>query len=96
MSKPQRLVLSLCLKIYIFSDNFDNLNNFDIFRAEAEQAVKGETKVKIIFISCIFLSQFFAFPLNVHVYTSTLIRYTVVCDHIKAMKTNFYIEVLIV
>ena len=65
MSKPQRLVLSLCLKIYIFSDNFDNLNNFDIFRAEAEQAVKGETKVKIIFISCIFLSQFFAFPLNV-------------------------------
>ena len=36
-----------------------------MFRAEAEQAVKGETKVKIIFISCIFLSQFFAFPLNV-------------------------------
>ena len=70
-----------------------------MFRAEAEQAVKGETKVKIIFISCIFLSQFFAFPLNVHVYTSTLIRYTVhtvVCDHIKAMKTKFYIEVLIV
>jgi len=61
------MVPSLCLKIYIFSDNFDNLNNFDLFRAEAEQAVKGETKVKIIFISCIFLSQFFAFPLNVHV-----------------------------
>ena len=61
------MVPSLCLKIYIFSDNFNNLNNFDLFRAEAEQAVKGETKVKIIFISCIFLSQFFA-----HVYFDSL------------------------